>query len=136
MPTLEKKDAAGKAVARDVLHTAGAPAAVRLVAEQTTLTPGFDRVGFVRVEVVDARGVLVPGAAVPLTVRVTGAGTLAAFDNGDPADTTPFASAVRKAWNGRALAMVRATGTSGAIIVEVTGEGLRPARVTLRATAP
>lgn len=129
-------DAAGKAVARDVLRTAGAPAAIRLAAEQTTLAPGFDRVGFVRVELVDAKGVLVPGAAVPLTVRVTGAGALAAFDNGDPADTTPFHSAKRKAWNGRALAMVRATGASGTITVEVTGEGLRPARATLRATAP
>ncbi|HEY0622375.1 glycoside hydrolase family 2 TIM barrel-domain containing protein [Sphingomonas sp.] len=129
-------DAAGKAVARDVLRTAGAPAAIRLVAEQTALAPGFDRIGFVRVELVDAKGVLVPGAAVPLTVRVTGAGTLAAFDNGDPADTTPFASAVRKAWNGRALAMVRASATSGTIDVDVTGEGLRPARVALRAITP
>lgn len=129
-------DAAGKAVAYDALRTAGAPAAIRLIAEQTALAPGFDRVGFVRVELVDAKGVLVPGAAIPLTVRVSGAGTLAAFDNGDPADTTPFASAVRKAWSGRALAMVRAAATRGTITVEVTGEGLRPAQVTLRATAP
>ncbi|MDC7695817.1 glycoside hydrolase family 2 TIM barrel-domain containing protein [Asticcacaulis sp. DXS10W] len=126
-------DAAGKVVAQDELKTASAPVAVRLTAEQTALKPGFDHVGFVRAEVVDKNGVRVPDAAQTLSVTVEGAGQLAAFDNGSPTDSTVFSSPSRKAWNGRALVMVRATDTKGKIRVTVSGEGLKPATVTLDA---
>jgi beta-galactosidase len=124
-------DAKGKKAAENVLQTAGAPAAVRLVAENKTLTPGFDHIGFIRVEVVDAKGVVVPSAAVPLSVTVTGAGDLAAFDNGDPTDHTAFASPERKSWNGQALIMVRANGARGAITVTAGAPGLKSGATAL-----
>lgn len=126
-------DASGKVIASDELKTAGPASAVRLVAEQTALRPTFDDIGFVRVEVVDAKGIIVPGAAQSLSVTVNGAGTMAAFDNGSPTDSTVFSSPTRKANNGRALVMVRATDTKGKINVTVRGEGLKPATVTLNA---
>lgn len=124
-------DARGKKIAEDILHTAGAPAAIRLVAENNVLAPGFDHIGFVRTEVVDAKGVVVPPASIPLSVTVTGAGTLAAFDNGDPTDHTAFASPERKSWNGRALIMIRAGQTTGAITVTANAPELRSSAVTL-----
>lgn len=124
-------DAAGKKVAEDELKTAGAATAIRLAAEQNTLAPTFDDIGYIRAEVVDAKGVRVPDASQKLTVSVEGAGTLAAFDNGDPTDSTVFQSPTRKAWNGRALVMVRANEIKGKIKVTVSGEGLKPATVTL-----
>lgn len=126
-------DAAGKKVAEHELRTAGPAAAVKLVAEQQRLVPGFDHVGFVRVEVVDAKGIRVPDAAQVLSVKVEGPGLLAAFDNGSPTDHTPFASSRRNAWNGRALVMVRATEGRGRIKVTVTGDGLKPATATIQA---
>lgn len=126
-------DAKGRAVTSDELQTAGPASAVRLVAEQAELAPGFNHVGFIRVEVVDANGTRVPDAAQALTVRVDGPGVLAAFDNGSPTDHTPFASATRPAWNGRALAMVRATGGEGRIQVTVTADGLKPGVAVLTA---
>lgn len=126
-------DAAGKMVTEDELKTAGPAAAVRLEAEQKTLAPGFDTVGFVRVQVVDAKGVRVPDAANKLTVSVEGAGQLAAFDNGSPTDHTVFSSPTRNAWNGRALVMVRATGKNGDIRVTVAGEGIKSGTATLKA---
>ncbi len=118
-------DASGKAVSETTLQTAGAPSAIRLTAEGKTLQPGFDHIGFVRAEVVDARGIVVPNAAVPLSIKVSGAGTLAAADNGSPTDHTAFSSPERTTWQGHALIMVRATGTSGAIIVDATAPGLK-----------
>ncbi len=118
-------DAGGQKIAENVLQTAGAPASVRLVAETKTLTSGFDHIGFVRAEVVDAKGVIVPSAAVPLSVTVTGAGALAAFDNGDPTDHTAFASPQRNSWNGQALIMVRANESNGAITVTASAPGLK-----------
>jgi len=124
-------DATGRKVAEHELRTAGKPASVRLVAEQKRLMPGFDHVGFIRVEVVDAKGVRVPDAAHTLSVRVEGAGVLAAFDNGSPTDHTAFASPMRKAWNGRALVMVRAAADKGMIKVSVTGDGLKPGSTSI-----
>ncbi len=118
-------NAGGKKIAENVLQTAGVPVSVRLVAETKILAPGFDHIGFVRAEVVDAKGVIVPNAGVPLSVTVTGAGDLAALDNGDPTDHTAFASPERKSWNGQALIMVRANKTSGAITVTAGAPGLK-----------
>lgn len=126
-------DTAGRKVAEHELRTAGKPASVRLVPEQKRLLPGFDHVGFIRVEVVDTKGVRVPDAAHALSVRVEGAGVLAAFDNGSPTDHTAFASPKRNAWNGRALVMVRATADKGKITVTVTGEGLKSGSASIAA---
>lgn len=126
-------DTDGRKVAEHELRTAGKPISVRLVAEQKHLIPGFDHVGFIRVEVVDAKGVRVPDAAHALSVRVDGPGVLAAFDNGSPTDHTPFTSPRRNAWNGRALVMVRATTDKGSLKVTVTGDDLKPASVSISA---
>ncbi|WP_443751042.1 glycoside hydrolase family 2 protein [Asticcacaulis solisilvae] len=126
-------DASGKAISETTLQTAGAPAAIRLTAESKTLQPGFDHIGFVRAEVVDAKGVVVPNAAVPLSIKVSGAGSLAAADNGSPTDHTAFASPERTTWQGHALIMVRATRTSGAITVDASAPGLKAGAATLTA---
>lgn len=123
-------DASGKAVSETTLQTAGKPAAIRLVAENKTLQPGFDHIGFVRAEVVDANGILVPNAAMPLSIKVSGAGTLVAADNGSPTDHTAFTSPERTTWQGHALIMVRATGTTGAITVDASASGLKAGSAT------
>ena len=125
-------DAAGKVIGQDVLQTAGAPAAVRLTAEETKLMPGFDHIGFVRAEVVDAKGVVVPNAPVPVTVNVTGAGALAAYDNGSPVDHTMFDATTRNSYMGQSLIMVRADGT-GMINVEATAPGLKAGHASIKA---
>jgi beta-galactosidase len=122
----------GKKVAEDLLRTAGAPAAIRLIAETPKVGTGFDDIAAVRIEIVDANGVLVPGASDMLTISVTGAGALAAFDNASVTDHTAFASPERAAAGGKAVAFVRGTG-SGSVTVVVTAPGLKPGRATLRA---
>ncbi|MBJ6120535.1 glycoside hydrolase family 2 TIM barrel-domain containing protein [Sphingomonas mollis] len=113
-------------VAEDRLRTAGPAAAIRLVPEARTIGRGFDAVGYVRVEVVDAKGVVVPDAAVPVTVAVDG-GTLAAFDNAGVTDHTAFASPTRTTNAGRALAMVRAGDGRGPVRLSATAPGLKSA---------
>ena len=129
-------DQNNKIIGSDNLRTAGTANAIRLVAESQTLSPGFDAIGFVRIEIVDANGILVPTADHDLIVSIEGPGQLAALDNGSPIDHTPFASNVRKAWNGHAIAYIRAQDTKGVIKVSVTSQGLKPATVRLKATEP
>ncbi|MES2674623.1 MAG: glycoside hydrolase family 2 TIM barrel-domain containing protein [Pseudomonadota bacterium] len=124
-----------KAIIADEIKSAGKPAAIKLVAEQTRVANDFDNVGYIGVEVVDEKGVLVPNANNALQVNIQGAATLAAFDNGSPTDHTAFASATRNAWQGRALIMIRATDIEGPIDINVTAEGLKPAAVRLAATS-
>jgi beta-galactosidase len=63
---------------------------------------------------------------------VQGAGELVATDNGDPTSFVAFASPERAAFNGLALAIVRARpGSTGSITVRVTSEGLNPAMTVI-----
>ncbi|GAB2966811.1 DUF4982 domain-containing protein [Amycolatopsis acidiphila] len=103
----------GKEVARDVLDTAGAPAAVKLS------TQDYGSLSFVTADVVDAHGVLVPDAANELTFRVTG-GKLLGLDNGQEESAENYRSSSRAAFHGKALAIV-----SAGARVSVTSPGLR-----------
>lgn len=121
----------GRRTAEDVLRTAGPPAALRLVPEAKEVGSGFDDVVAVRVEVVDAKGVLVPTAQNEVAVAVEGAGKLAALDNASITDHTPFGSPVRAVAGGKAVAFVRGSG-DGPITIRATAEGLKPAAAALR----
>lgn len=113
----------------DALRTAGAPAAIRLAAESPGIGHGFDALGYVRVEIVDAKGVLVPDAAVPVSVTVTG-GTLAIFDNGGVTDHTMFTKPTRRTDGGKALIAVRAG--AGPVRIVATAPGLKSGSASFR----
>jgi beta-galactosidase len=115
---------AGRAVAEDALRTADAAAAIRLVPEATQLGSGFDDVIAVRVEIVDAKGVLVPTARNLVTIGIAGA-ALAAFDNGSVSDHTPFTSYARATHGGRAVAFVRRNAGQDEVAITATSPGLR-----------
>lgn len=113
----------GKRIAEDVMRTAGDPAAIRLVAESPRIGSGFDDVVAVRAQVVDSKGVPVPGVTPLLTARVDGPATLAAFDNGSVTDHTPFASHSRAAADGKAVAFLRGKG-KGRVTITISSPGL------------
>jgi len=122
----------GRKVGEDVLRTASAPAAIRLIAEAPTVGSGFDDVVAIRLEVVDAKGVLVPNAQDMLTVSVTGSGTLVALDNASVTDHTTFASPNRAVAGGKAVAFIRGKG-AGRVTITVTAPGLKTGSATLTA---
>lgn len=122
----------GKLVATTSLRTAGKPAAIKLIAEQSSIGRGFDELGFVRVEVVDDKGIVVPNATNEIDLKVGGVGVLAAFDNGDVYDHTAFSSPRRKVLEGHALAILRAKEV-GSISIEATSPGLKSHKVSITA---
>jgi beta-galactosidase len=122
----------GQPWAGDSAHTAGSAAALYARAERVRLAADGRDLAFIEIEVRDASGQRVPQAATPLRVRVEGPAELLATDNGDPTDMTAFPSASRAAFNGRALAIVRARpGAGGELLVRVEADGLAPAAVSL-----
>ncbi|MEU0383360.1 glycoside hydrolase family 2 TIM barrel-domain containing protein [Streptomyces chartreusis] len=122
----------GKVVATDVLRTAGAPHAIRLTADRTSLAADGRSLVFVTAEVVDRRGVVVPDAEHLLSFEVAN-GSLAGLDNGRQESAERYQASTRTAFHGKALAIVRSGTKTGTVKVTARADGLRPGTATVRA---
>ncbi|MER6224308.1 glycoside hydrolase family 2 TIM barrel-domain containing protein [Streptomyces sp900105755] len=123
----------GKAVATDVLRTAGAPHAVRLTSDRTSLAADGRSLVFVTAEIVDAHGVVVPDAEHLISFAVTG-GSLAGLDNGRQESAERYQASTRTAFHGKALAVVRSGTKPGSLKVTARVAGLRTGTTTVHTT--
>jgi len=124
----------GKQVAVDEVKTAGAPAKVHLIPDRATITADGDDLSFVTVRIEDANGNLCPNASSLVKFNVSGAGKIAAVDNGSAASEELFQADHRHAFSGMALLIVRSkAGEAGAIHVAATSDGLTQGAAELTA---
>jgi beta-galactosidase len=115
----------GKQVAADQVRTAGVPARIRLIPDRARIQSDGDDLSFITVRIEDKDGNLCPLADNPVRFGVSGAGEIAAVDNGNPATVESFHADLRKAFNGLALVIVRSrAGEEGRIEVTATSPGL------------
>jgi beta-galactosidase len=115
----------GKQVAMDEVRTAGAPAKVKLAVDRSVIQADGDDLSFVTVRIEDQHGNLCPMADNLVHFDVTGAGTIAAVDNGNAATDESFQADHRKAFSGMALLIVRSkAGDAGRVKIVATSEGL------------
>jgi beta-galactosidase len=127
---------AGKLVASTEVHTAGAPARLRVSTDRTTLRADEQDLAFLSVRVEDKDGNLCPFADNLVRFRAEGAGHIAGVDNGNPATVEPFQANQRLAFGGLCEVLVRPNRDErGPIRVESTSEGLEPAETDLTAVA-
>ena len=117
---------------RASLTTAGAPARLRLAADRSRLRADPNDLSYVRIEVVDAKGTVVPSARTAVRARVSGPGDLVALASADPMDISGFRGPERRPYEGVLQAIVRPK-AAGAIDLIVEAAGLPPARLTLTA---
>ncbi len=120
----------GKEVATDILRTAGKPVKIELLTDRTTVGTGFDDVAHVEIRLLDENGTLVPNAENLVKFTVTGPGKILGIDSGNIVSTEAFQASERKAYQGRALAILRATGP-GNITLMATSDGLPPATLEI-----
>ncbi|MEA3187853.1 MAG: beta-galactosidase [Chthoniobacter sp.] len=125
----------GKVVATDVLETSGTAARINLSCDRKTLTDDWDEVAYVRVTIQDENGVLVPTAENEVRFELSGPGVIAAVDSGDNESHESFQAHERKAFQGRCLAIVRAT-SPGTLKLTASSAGLSSSSVTIEASAP
>jgi beta-galactosidase len=123
----------GRAVATDVLRTAGEPHTVRLTPDRGSLAADGRSLVFVTADVVDAHGVVVPDAEHLISFDVSG-GSLAGVDNGREESAERYQASTRTAFHGKALAIVRSGTRAGTLTVTARADGLRPGRTTVRTT--
>jgi beta-galactosidase len=121
----------GAEVARDVVVTAGRPRAVRLTPDTRLLTADGISLSFVTAEIVDARGVVVPGADQVMDLSVRGAGRLAGNDNGRQENAAGYQSPSVAAFNGKAVIIVQSVQQPGPIRLTATSPGLMPGTASL-----
>jgi beta-galactosidase len=124
----------GMVVATDSVQTAGAPAALALKPDRSTIMADGRDLSYVEVDVVDAKGVLVPQGSNTIAFSVTGPGAIAGVDNGNPVSHEAFQGAMRSAFSGKALVIVRSTLTSGTITLRATSGSLTAASVDIAAS--
>ncbi|TVV74170.1 glycoside hydrolase family 2 TIM barrel-domain containing protein [Sphingomonas solaris] len=117
----------GLELARRSLETTGSAVAIRLSSEKAIGGSGIGEVRYVGIDLVDTKGRTVQTADSGLTISLAGPVTLAAFGNADPRAHGGFQSLTGRSWRGRALAILRGTGTPGQARIEVRGAGLSPA---------
>jgi beta-galactosidase len=120
-----------KKVSEFELRTAGKPAKILLSADQKTLAPGWDDVAFVTATVVDKNGVIVPSASDLINFKTTGPGVVAAVDSADNSSHEPFQASERHAYQGRCVAALKATASSGKITLTASAPGLGSSSIKL-----
>jgi beta-galactosidase len=122
----------GKKWAEETIKTTGAPAALKLEVDRATISKDGHDLAFVTARVIDEHGMTVPMSRNPITFTLQGPGEIVATDNGDATDLTIFSNPERKAFNGMALAIVRAkSGQSGPMTLTAKSEGLGESKATI-----
>lgn len=115
----------GKEWATDTVKTAGPATRLLLTPDRATIAADGKDLSFVTLTVADKRGEMVPRSMNLIHFEISGPGEIVATDNGDAADMTAFPSHDRKAFDGLALAIVRAKkGEKGTVTITARSEGL------------
>ena len=121
----------GKEVASRIIETSGAPAGIKLIAEQQSVKPDPNDLAYVRIEITDEAGRLVPDAEVNIQLSVEGSGKLIACGNAAPDDLKSFNNPNLKTFRGRALAILQPGDKSGAISLKVKANQYPDAEVEI-----
>ncbi|WP_319511993.1 DUF4982 domain-containing protein [uncultured Draconibacterium sp.] len=121
----------GKEIATKVLKTAGKPVAIRLTADRTKLKADRNDLSFIKIEVIDENGQLVPKDSIKINLTISGNGELAASGKANPIDMGSVNNQVINTYKGKAQAIIRPFSTSGKIIIKAESEGLRSEELDL-----
>jgi len=123
----------GIEVASKELRTVGVPAKVKLTADRSTITADRNDLSYVKVEVTDAQGNLIPNATTPVIFSVSGVGEIAGSGNACPTDMESFNNTVCKTYRGQALVILRPAKDikKGTITLKAEANGLITGEISI-----
>ena len=130
------RDEAGKEIARDKITTAGQPAGVRLIKEEHAIAADGKDLTYIYYEIVDSQGNVVPTANNLVRFQLHGQGQLVGVDNGEQASrerykAQPDGSWIRRAFNGKGVAIVKSTEQAGKFTLTAHSDLLKSDQVTV-----
>ena len=118
--------------AEDNVKTTGEASSLLLFPDKTSIAADGCDLSYITVKVADKEGIQVPKSNNKISFEVTGAGEIAAVDNGDATDLHAFQSNEYKAFNGLALVIVRSKkGVKGTITIKASADGLKKGVTTI-----
>ncbi|MDR1779223.1 MAG: DUF4982 domain-containing protein [Tannerella sp.] len=119
-------------VATKTFVTAGAPAAIRLAADRSAILADRNDLCFIKIEITDRDGNLVPLSDSSISLSVDGDGELIACGNTDIRGMKSFNHNPFEAWRGKAQAIIRPFNKQGEITVRATAKNLEPAILKIK----
>lgn len=114
----------GSTSERTQLTTAGEPTALRMTSDRSAINSEYGDLAYITVEIVDENGNRVPYADEEICVDVIGAGELIAIGAANPTSEELYVGSLRRAFEGRLVAVVRSNGIPGDITIKASTKGL------------
>ncbi|MGM0621487.1 MAG: DUF4982 domain-containing protein [Bacteroidota bacterium] len=118
-------------VAEKILKTSGKPSAIRLVTDRDQINADRNDLAFIKIEVIDENGQLVPQDSIQIKLTVSGQGELVASGNASSDDMESFNNQAIKTFQGKAQAVIRPYATSGEIVMRAESERLKDDEVLI-----
>lgn len=113
------------------LCTTGIPAMIHLTADRMKIKADKNDLSYIKVEILDKDGKLIPDCSIPLEIKSTGKGSVIAAGNGSADDMRSFRSLKPKTFQGKAIAIVQPNTEKGTITLTVSAEGLPEAAIVI-----
>lgn len=124
-------DSKNNLIAQDVVYTSYIPNKIKLISDKSMVNINSDDLIFIECDILDRNGNICPTANNEITFTCTG-GTVVGTDNGDATDVShSLRSNIRKAFNGKALCVVRPDRTSSKVTVTATSTDLTRATLDI-----
>lgn len=121
---------AGKETGRTSLMSAGSILKLKVEADRKQIIADDNDLSFIKISLVDEKGIVKPRFDRKVTVKVEGAGILQGLGSGNPKTEENFCDVEHTTFDGQALAVIRPI-ESGLINVTVEAEGCMPQTVKI-----
>ena len=113
------------------LVSAGSPYKIRLVPDRNIIRADRQDLCFIRVEVTDKNGVVVPYADNFINFEVQGNVSIAGVGNSNPTSSESFQKPYRKAYEGRCLLVIKSADKTGKVEITAGSKGLHSAKISI-----
>ncbi len=122
----------GKEVARYSIRTSGRSFSIRATPDRIVVTKDRDLI-HITLQIVDQEGIPVILADDEVTCRISGPAKLLGLESANNTDMTSYRDNVHRVYNGKMLAYIQTTGSSGEISIVFSAPWLNSGKVTLHA---
>lgn len=116
------------------LKTANLAKQIKLTADRNSIHADGQDLSYITVELVDENGVRNPLAENELNFTISGPAEIVGVGNANPVSTESYTLPTRKAWQGRAMVIIRSTKKEGSIIVSVSTKNLKQQKISLKSS--
>ena len=122
----------GREAGSAVLRSAQDVAQITVTPDRPQIKADAQDLSYVTIELKDRAGTRHPKAENPLEFHVEGPATIVAVGNANPMSVESYTRPARKAWQGRALVVIKSTRTAGEIRLRVSSPGLPSAEAAIQ----